>query len=88
MDKPTFMAILQVIVEGFEDPSFKANFAAAKASGDVAKMMALPMAIQERAFSAHDLDAATGTAQFKAAGRQFGMDEDVAPWLVRMKAAL
>ncbi len=88
MDKPTFLAILQVIVEGFEDPSFKAQFANAKASGDVAQMMALPMAIQERAFGAHGLDAATGTAQFKAAGRQFGLDEDVAPWLVRMKAAL
>lgn len=88
MDKPTFMAILQVIVEGFEDPTFKANFAAAKASGDVAKLMALPMAIQERAFAAHNLDASTGTAQFKAAGRQFGMDDDVAPWLVRMKGAL
>lgn len=88
MDKPTFMAILQVIVEGFEDPSFKADFAAAKANGDVAQMMALPMAIQERAFGAHGLDATTGTAQFKAAGRQFGMDEDVAPWLVRMKGAL
>lgn len=88
MDKTTFMAILQVIVEGFEDPTFKANFAAAKASGDVPKMMALPMAIQERAFGAHQLDATAGTALFKAAGRQFGMDEDVAPWLVRMKAAL
>lgn len=88
MDKPTFLAILQVIVEGFEDPGFKAQFASAKASGDVAQMMALPMAIQERAFGAHGLDAATGTAQFKAAGRQFGLDEDVAPWLVRMKAAL
>ncbi len=88
MDKPTFMAILQAIVEGFEDPTFKTQFAGAKAAGDVPQMMALPMAIQEKAFSAHSLDAATGTAQFKAAGRQFGLDEDVAPWLVRMKAAL
>lgn len=88
MDKPTFMAILQSIIEGFEDPSFKAQFAAAKAAGDVAQLMALPMAIQEKAFSAHGLDAASGTAQFKAAGRQFGLDEDVAPWMVRMKAAL
>lgn len=88
MDKTTFMAILKDIVEGFEDPTFKAQFAAAKAAGDVAQMMALPMAIQEKAFAAFGLDAAAGTAQFKAAGRQYGLDDDVGPWLVRMKAAL
>lgn len=88
MDKATFLGILQIIVEGFEDPAFRKQFAAAKASGDVPQMMALPMAIQERAFAAHQLDAETATAKFKEAGRSFGLDDDVAPWLARMKAAL
>ncbi len=88
MEKTTFMAILAIIVEGFEDPNFKAEFAKAKASGDVPAMMALPMAIQERAFGAHGLDAASGSAKFKEAGRSYGLDPDVAPWLARMKAAL
>jgi hypothetical protein len=88
MDKATFLAILQVIVEGFEDPQFKQAFAAAKAAGDVGQLMALPLAIQEKAFGAHGLDATTGTAKFKEAGRAYGLDDDVAPLLVRMKAAL
>ena len=88
MDKPTFMACLQTIVEGFENPAFKERFAAAKASGDVATMMALPMEVQGRAFGAFGLDATTGSAQFKEAGRQFAFDADVLPWLTRMKAAL
>ena len=88
MDKATFLDILQTIVEGFENPDFKAQFATAKTSGDVARMMALPMAIQERAFAKHGMDAATGTAKFKEAGRNFGVDADVAPLLTRMKAAL
>lgn len=88
MDKATFLDILQTIVEGFEDPTFKTDFAAAKQSGDVSKMMALPMAIQERAFSRHGLDAAAGTAAFKEAGRTYGLDAEAAPLLARMKAAL
>lgn len=88
MDKATFLDIVQVIVAGFEDPDFKAQFAKAKGEGDVGRMMALPMGIQERAFAKHGLDAATGTAKFKEAGRSFGLDPDVAPLLARMKAAL
>lgn len=88
MDKPTFLGILQNIVEGFEDPTFQKGFAAAKTSGDVSQMMALPMAIQERAFGKHGLDAAGGTAAFKEAGRSFGLDPEAAPLLVRMKSAL
>lgn len=88
MDKATFLDILQTIVEGFEDPTFKANMAAAKAAGDVAKMIALPMAIQEKAFGKHGLDATAGTVAFKEAGRSFGLDDEASPLLGRMKAAL
>ncbi len=88
MDKATFLDILQVIVEGFEDHDFKARFAAAKAAGDVAQMMALPLGIQERAFSRHGLDATQGTVSFKEAGRTYGLDDEAAPLLARMKAAL
>lgn len=88
MDKQQFMQVLQAIVVGFEDPAFKEQFAGAKASGDVSRMMELPMQIQARAFGQLGLDAATGTAQFKEAGRKFGLDADVAPWLGRMRAAL
>ncbi|MSP93569.1 MAG: hypothetical protein EXR79_17550 [Myxococcales bacterium] len=88
MDKPTFLDILQHIVEGFEDPTFQKDFGATKGSGDVGQMMALPLAIQERAFGRHGLDAAGGTAAFKEAGRSFGLDSEAAPLLARMKAAL
>ncbi len=88
MDKDKFMDVLQKIVAGFEDPVFREQFAAAKGAGDVARMMELPGQIQSRAFAAHGLDVATGTALFKEAGRKFGLDDDVAPWLSRMRAAL
>jgi len=88
MDKPTFLDILNVIVIGFEDAEFRQQFAAAKAAGDVTRLMALPLAIQERAFARHGLDAATGTARFKEAGRTWGLDPEVSPLLARMKAAL
>ncbi|MBM4342910.1 MAG: hypothetical protein FJ100_05995 [Deltaproteobacteria bacterium] len=88
MDKAKFVDVLSKIVAGFEDPVFREQFAAAKGAGDVARMMELPMQIQARAFAAHGLDAAVGTAQFKEAGRKFGLDEDVAPLLSRMRAAL
>lgn len=88
MDKPTFMACLQAIVEGFENPVFKERFAAAKAAGDVATMMALPLGVQEQAFGAQGLDSMIGSVLFKEAGRQFALDPDVLPWLTRMKSAL
>lgn len=88
MNKATFLDILQAIVEGFEDPTFKAQFAAAKAAGDVPQLMALPLAIQERAFARHGLQAAAGTAAFKEAGRSFALDPEAAPLLARMKGAL
>ena len=85
MDKQTFVAICQKIVEGFEDPAFQQQFADAQASGDVAQMMALPARIQDAAFSAHGCP---DSATFKAAGKQHAMDPDVGALLVRMKQAL
>jgi hypothetical protein len=88
MDKSTFLAVLEDIVQGFENPTFKSQMAAAKAAGDVTKLMALPMAIQKTAFEKHGLDAESGTGEFKAAGRSFGLDAEASPLLARMKAAL
>ncbi len=88
MDKAAFLQVTRAIVEGFEAADFKAAMAAAQQRGDVGQLVALPMAVQERAFAVVGLDAAGGTAEFKAAGRQFGLDADVAPLLARMKAAL
>lgn len=88
MDKATFLAILEQIVVGFEEPTFRQRFADARAAGDVGQLMALPAAIQEAAFSAHGLDAAEGTLAFKAAGRQFAAEPEALPLLTRMKAAL
>lgn len=88
MDKPTFVTIVRAIVEGFEDPAFRADMAAAKAAGDVGKLIGLPGQVQARAFASVGLDAETATADFKAAGRQFAGDDDVGPMMARMKAAL
>jgi len=88
MDKATFKAIVEAIVSGFEDPDFQAKFAAARAQGDVAAMMALPGEIQTQAFARSGLEAASAVGAFKEAGRSFGADSDVAPLLARMKAAL
>ena len=88
MDKPTFAAIVSSIVAGFEDPAFRSQMAAAKSAGDVGQLIALPTQIQTRAFAAAGLDADAAMAEFKAAGRQFGADADLAPMLARMKAAL
>ena len=88
LSKATFTAIVNDIVAGFEDPAFQSDFAAAKASGDVGRMMALPTGVQSRAFEAQGLDATAGQAAFKAAGRQFAADPDIAALLMRMKAAL
>ena len=88
MDKATFLTILHDIVVGFEDPEFKRQMAEAKVAGDVGQLMGLPMAVQTRAFGKHGLDAAAGTAAFKAAGREFGLEPEAAPLLARMKAAL
>jgi hypothetical protein len=88
MDKATFLAILADIVAGFEDAEFKRQMATAKAAGDVGQLMALPMAVQARAFGKHGLEADAGTAAFKAAGRQFGLEPEAGPLLARMKAAL
>jgi hypothetical protein len=88
MDKPTFVSIVKAIVEGFEDPNFRTQMAAAKAAGDVGQLVGLPGQVQARAFASVGLDAETATADFKAAGRQFAADDDVGPMMARMKAAL
>lgn len=88
MDKTTFLAILQDIVEGFEDQGFKDKMAAAKSAGDVGQLMSLPTAIQTQAFGKHGLDAEGGVAAFKQAGRTYGLEPEAAPLLARMKAAL
>ncbi|MCO4760410.1 MAG: hypothetical protein KC502_02825 [Myxococcales bacterium] len=88
LNKETFVAIVEAIVAGFEDPAFQAQFAAAKAAGDMGQLVALPTGVQTAAFTANGLDAATGAAAFKAAGRQFAADPAVGALLVRMKAAL
>ena len=85
MDKATFRAILEDIVSGFEDPDFQSQFAAAQASGDVAAMMQLPLKIQTAAFEAHGC---ADSAAFKAAGKQYAADPELAGLLGRMKAAL
>ncbi len=88
MEKATFVAILEEIVRGFEEPAFRANYADAKAQGNVPRLMELAMGVQRHAFSQHGLDDVAGSVQFKEAGRTFGLDGDVAPRLARMKAAL
>jgi hypothetical protein len=88
VDKTTFIAILQDIVEGFEDAGFKGKMAAAKGAGDVGQLIALPTSIQTQAFGKRGLDAETGVAAFKLAGRTYGLEPEAAPLLARMKAAL
>lgn len=88
MDKAQFLQVLEAVVSGFEDAEFRAAMAKAQATGDVGQLMQLPLGVQQRAFAAAGLDAASGAAAFKAAGKQFGADADVAPLLARMKAAL
>lgn len=88
MEKAVFLAILEQIVAGFEDPTFRADYADAKARGDVPRLLDLAMGVQRRAFGHHGLDDVAGSVQFKEAGRHFGLDGDVAPQLARMKAAL
>ncbi len=88
MDKPVFLEILEEIVVGFEAPAFRADYAAAKAKGDVPRLMDLAMGVQRRAFGSHGLNEVAGSVEFKEAGRTFGLDGDVAPRLARMKAAL
>ncbi len=88
MEKAQFLQVLEAVVTGFEDPAFRAAMAEAQAAGDVGQLMQLPLGVQQRAFSAAGVDAATGAVAFKEAGKRFGGDADVAPLLVRMKAAL
>ncbi len=88
VDKPTFLAVLREIVEGFESPAFKQAMADAQAKGDVGPLMQLPTEIQSTAFAKHGIDAATGAGIFKAAGKEHGMSPEAAPLLARMKAAL
>ena len=88
MEKRVFLEILGAIVAGFEDAGFRADYAAAKAQGNVARLMDLAMGVQRRAFASHGLDETNGSVQFKEAGRTFGLDADVALQLARMKAAL
>ena len=46
MEKATFVAILEEIVRGFEEPAFRANYADAKAQGNVPRLMELAMGVQ------------------------------------------
>ncbi len=88
MEKPVFLAILDQIVLGFEEPAFRTQYTTAKAAGNVPQLMELTLGVQHRAFADHGLDAVTGSVRFKEAGREFGLDGDVALRLARMKAAL
>ena len=88
LSKAAFTAIVTDIVTGFEDATFQTAFAAAKSAGDVGRMMALPTEVQSRAFAAQGLDPAAGQTAFKAAGRAYAADPDIAALLGRMKAAL
>ena len=85
MDKATFVAIVEQIVEGFEDPVFQADFAKSQAAGDVQAMMALPLAVQNAAFEKYGC---AGSEAFKAAGREHAADPEIATLLGRMKNAL
>ena len=49
MEKAVFLAILEQIVAGFEDPTFRADYADAKARGDVPRLLDLAMGVQRRA---------------------------------------
>ena len=88
MDKPTFLAVLAAQVTLFEAPTFRAAYADAKARGDVQRLLALVQTTQREALEANGLDDVTAGVPFKAAGRAFGLDPDVAALLARMKAAL
>ncbi len=88
LDKATFKTMVEQIVEGFEAEEFKASLASASAAGDPMAIATLAMGVQSRVFATHGLDVATGSAAFKAAGRQFAMEPDIGPLLARMKAAL
>ena len=88
MDKGTFQAIVEGIVAGFEHADFKAAMAQATAAGDVMAIANLATAVQTRVFADHGLDPVAGQAAFKAAGRVYALEPEVAPLLARMKAAL
>lgn len=88
LDKQTFRAMVEQIVEGFEDAGFKAELGQAKAAGDVGRIAGLAMGVQSAVFTRHGLDPLGGTMAFKEAGKAFGLDPEIAPLLVRMKAAL
>ena len=88
LDKATFIAIVEGITARFEDEQFKSDLNAAEASGDIAAIGQLTMAIQTDVFQAHGLDPINGTTTFKQAGMQYTADEDVGPLLARMKSAL
>lgn len=88
LDRDSFQAIVEAIVAGFEDAEFRAAMAQASASGDVMAIANLAMGVQTRVFAEHGLDPVAGQAAFKAAGRAFALEPEVAPLLARMKAAL
>ena len=88
MDKPIFLQVLKQIVAGFEDPQFRLDYAAAKAAGDVPRLLSLALGVQTKVFAENGLDETTGVVRFKEAGRRFGLDEDVAPLRARMKTAM
>lgn len=85
MDRNTFKAIVEQIVQGFEDQQFQADFAQAQHDGDVEKMMALPAAIQNAAFADHGCQS---SSVFKEAGREHATDPEILALLGRMKSAL
>ncbi len=88
LDKETFSAIVEGITARFEDEQFKTDLNAAAAAGDIAAIGTLTMAVQTEVFQAHGLDPLNGTTAFKQAGMQYAADDDIAPLLARMKAAL
>ena len=88
LSREVFGAIVEQIVVGFEDAGFKSAMAEASAAGDVMAIGNLAMAVQAKVFAAHGLDPVAGQTAFKAAGRQHGMEPEIAPLLARMKAAL
>lgn len=88
MDKGTFQAVVEKIVAGFEDAGFKAAMAQATAAGDVMAIANLAMGVQSRVFADYGLDPVAGQTAFKAAGRLYALEPEVAPLLARMKAAL
>jgi len=88
LEKEKFLQIVREIVEGFEKPEFQEGLKAAKAEGDIQKLITLPMSLQTGIFATHGLDPVGGMALFKEAGKRFGLEPEAAPLMERMKKAL